>query len=212
MTIALTVQPREAVGSKASKKLRAQELVPGVLYGAGAEPAHFTVNIKDFEKVWTEAGESTVVSVQGLDKKKDVLIQDVAVDPIYGAPIHIDLYAVRSDVAVEVEVPLVFTGVAPAEKELGGTLIKVMHEITVEALPKNLPHEIEVDISGLATFDDQIHIKDIALPSGVTALADAEEVVALVQAVREEEPDEATGDVATVEVEKKGKEEAEEKA
>jgi large subunit ribosomal protein L25 len=207
MSVALNVQPRDAVGSKASKKLRAQKLVPVVLYGAGEQPTNLTVNLKEFEAVWNEAGESSIVSVHGLGSDKDVLIQDVAVDPLFGTPIHVDLFAVRKDVKVEVEVELTFTGVAPAEKELGGTLIKVMHEIAVEALPKDLPHEVVVDISSLKTFDDQIRVADIKLPSGVTAVAEPEEVVALVQAANEEEPETTTADVASIEVTKKGKEE-----
>lgn len=211
MSINLSAQPRTETGTKAARKLRTEQLVPAVLYGgAKEEPTHLSVPRKEFEKAWNEAGESTVINLTGVNGGKDVLIQDVTVDPIYGAPIHVDFYAVRSDVAVEVEVELVFTGVAPAEKELGGTLIKVMHEIAIEALPKNLPHEIEVDISGLKTFDDQIHVNDIKMPAGVTAVTDGEEVVALVQAAQEEEPTEApVGDVASVEVEKKGKEETE---
>ncbi len=206
--VQLPIEKRSQIGSKASKKLRASGLVPAVVYGAGEEPVHVTVKAVDLEKAWTEAGESTVVSLSGLDKAKDVLIQEVAVDPVYGTPIHADLYAVRSDVAVEVNVELVFAGVAPAEKDLGGTLIKVMHEIAVEALPKNLPHEIVVDISGLKTFDDQIHVRDIALPAGVTAVSEADEVVALVQEAQEETEESATPtDVSAVEVEKKGKEE-----
>lgn len=208
MSVSLPVQARQHVGTKASKKLREAGVVPAVLYGAGEAPVHLAIGRTDLEKAWNDAGSSTVVTLTGLNGGKDVLIQEVAVDPVYGTPIHADLYAVRSDVAVEVAVELVFEGVAPAEKDLGGTLIKVMHEIAVEALPKNLPHEIVVDISSLKTFDDQIHVRDLALPAGVTAVTDAEEVVALVQAAQEEPEEEAaTADVSAVEVEKKGKEE-----
>jgi large subunit ribosomal protein L25 len=210
MAIELNVQERTETGSKASKKLRAEELVPAVLYGAKEASQNLTVNLKEFSKVWHDAGESTVVTLKGINGDKDVLIQNVDVDPIYSQPIHVDLYVVRKDVAVEVDVELIFTGVAPAEKELGGSLIKVMHEMAVSALPKDLPHQVEVDISSLKTFDDQIRVIDIALPTGVTAVTEAEEVVALVQAAKEEESEETSGDVATVEVEKKGKEEASE--
>jgi large subunit ribosomal protein L25 len=208
MTLSLQAEKRTATGTKACAGLRKDGKVPAVVYGAGDETEAVTLNTKEFERIWNEAGESTVVNLEGLGKDKSVLIQEVAVDPLYGTPVHADLYAVRTDQAVEVEVPLSFVGVAPAEKELGGTLIKVMHALAIEALPKDLPSEIEIDIEALKTFNDQIQVKDVALPTGVTATVDAEEVVALVQEAREEEePEVEAADVADVEVEKKGKEE-----
>jgi len=208
MTLTLQAEKREATGTKACEALRKDGKVPAVVYGAGDDTLAITLDAKAFEQTWSEAGESTVINIEGLGKEKAVLIQDVAVDPLYGTPVHADLYAVRTDQAVEVEVPLVFRGVAPAEKELGGTLIKVMHNLPIEALPKDLPSEIEIDISTLATFDDQVQVKDVKLPAGVTASVEADEVIALVQEAREEEePEVEPADVADIEVEKKGKEE-----
>ncbi len=76
---------------------------------------------------------------------------------------------------IEVAVPLEFTGVAEAEKNGLGTLVKVVHEVHVSALPADLPHNIEIDVTGLATLEDQIHVKDIKLPKGVTMISDGEE-------------------------------------
>lgn len=212
MTLAITVEPRSQTGTHASRKLRAAGRVSAVIYGAGMTEGSFPVSIAltDFEKVWHEAGESTVIDVHGVPGgTKSALIHDVTVEPLYGTPIHIDLYAVRTDRTVEVSVPLIFTGTAPAEKELGGTLIKVMHEVDIEALPKDLPHEIVVDISTLKTFDDQIHIHDIKLPAGVQMTTDANEVVALVQEPTSIQEETETGpiDLSKIAVEKKGKEE-----
>lgn len=210
MTHTVTVEKRTEGGSKACRAFRAQGKMPAVVYGPDEETVTILMNTKEFEKIWGSAGESTVITLEGLDKKISVLIQDVAHDPLYGTPTHADFYAIQTDKIVDVEVPLVFTGVSPAEKELGGTLIKVMFTLSIEALPKDLPSEVEVDISKLVTFEDQIQVKDITLPQGVVADAEPEEVVALVQAPREEEEsEEATGDVSEVEVEKKGKEDEE---
>jgi len=208
MSQTLTATPRTEAGTKACRALRAQGKVPAVVYGAGHEAQSITLVAKEFDKIWHEAGESTIVELGGLGKMLSVLIQDVSVDPLYGTPTHADLFAVRTDEAIEVTVPLEFTGVAPAEK-LGGTLIKVMHEIDIEALPKDLPHSIDVDVSALVTFDDQIHVSDLVLPTGVTAVTDGEEVVALVQVAGEAEEEAVVADVSTVEVAKKGKEETE---
>lgn len=210
MNFTLTATTRTERGTKACALLREAGKLPAVVYSDGKEADLITVDAKEFEKVWKEAGESTIFSLEGLKEKKSVLIQDVAVDALYDAPLHVDFYSVSTDKTVTVEVPLVFEGVAPAEKELGGTLIKVLRTIEIEALPKDLPKEITVDISTLKTFDDQIQVKDVALPAGVVATLEADEVVALVQAVQEEVEPEAPTDVASIEVEKKGKDEAEE--
>jgi len=209
MTLALTVKKRTASGSKAVKTLRTQGSLPGVVYGAGQDAQSIEVPESDFTKVWKAAGESTIIELKGLEGASAVLIQDVDLDKLYGTPIHVDFLAVRADEKVEVSVPLVFTGVAPAEKDLGGSLVKVMHEIDVEALPKDLPHELSVDLSTLKTFDDQIKVSDLTLPSGVTAVAQPTEVVALVQPPRaeEEEAPAEPVDLSQIEVEKKGKEE-----
>jgi len=208
MELKLTATKRTEAGSTAAKSIRAAGNIPGVVYGAGKETQPVSVRATDFEKVWKSAGESTLISLEGVGAQTLVLIQDVTVDPLYHTPIHVDLLAVDADKPVEVDVPLVFVGVAPAEKELGGMLVKVMHELEIEALPKNLPHEIQVDISTLKTFDDQVRVADIVLPAGVTAKTGAAEVVALVQEAKEEEEAPVVPvDVSSVEIEKKGKEE-----
>jgi large subunit ribosomal protein L25 len=208
MEYTITAEKRDVAGSNACKVIRAQGNMPAVLYGEGKEALMITLNTKEFERIWRLAGESTVLNITGVGDDKSVLIQDVTLDPFYDIPTHADFYLVKNDVVVDVEVPLEFVGVSPAEKSLGGTLIKVMHTITIEALPKDLPSEIEVDISSLITFDDQIQIKDILLPTGVTAVGDGEEVVALVQEPKEEEDTpRAEVDLSEVEVQKKGKEE-----
>lgn len=208
MEYTITAEKRDVAGSNACKVIRAQGNMPAVLYGEGKEALMITLNTKEFERIWRLAGESTVLNITGVGDDKSVLIQDVTLDPFYDIPTHADFYLVKNDVVVDVEVPLEFVGVSPAEKSLGGTLIKVMHTITIEALPKDLPSEIEVDISSLITFDDQIQIKDILLPTGVTAVGDGEEVVALVQEPKEEEDaPRAEVDLSEVEVQKKGKEE-----
>lgn len=211
MTLELNVTPRKTVGTRASKKIRTSGGLPGIVYGAGEDAQTIEIPARDFEKVWKAAGESTIISIKGLGKERSVLIQDVELDKIYSTPIHVDFLAVKADEVVEVGVPLVFAGVAPAEKDLGGSLVKVMHEIEIEALPKDLPHEITVDISGLKTYEDQVKVSDIVLPTGVKAITGAHEIVALVQPPRAEEEEKPAEpvDLSTIEVEKKGKVEEE---
>ena len=109
------------------------------------------------------------------------------------------------------QVPFEFKGEAPAVKSGLGTLVKVMHEIEIEAKPKDLPHGIEVDVLRLKTLEDQIIVKDVTLPPGVTSITNGDEVIAMISAIREEEEEEVApeADLSQIEVEKKGKKEEE---
>ncbi len=187
--------------------IRAAGNIPAVFYSGKEQATSIVIPLSVFSKVYKEAGESSVVTLDVAGRQVNVLIHDVAFHPVTSAPIHVDFYAIEADKPVEVDVSLEFTGTAPAEK-LGGILVKVMHEITVKGLPKDLPHEVTVDVGVLRTFEDHITIADLVLPSGIVAVADADEVVALIgSAAAEEEAPAATFDAAAVAVEKKGKKE-----
>lgn len=189
-------------------EIRKAGKIPAVFYGKKEASTPISISKTDFLKVWQEAGESTVVTLETSDGNKESLIHDVDLDPVSGEPRHADFYIFDKTHKLEVELPIEFVGVAPAVKELGGTLVKVLHDLKIKALAKDLPHNLEVDISSLKTFEDQILAQDIKLPSGVELDLDPEEVIALVSAPREEkEEDTAPIDLSSIEVEKKGKEE-----
>lgn len=177
----------EKISLNAEKRLGSvgQDKLPAVLYGPKTENTPLFVDLGEFKKVWRAAGESTVVELNIGGSKTPVLIYDVQLHPVSGEPQHVDFYAVDMTKKITAEVPLEFSGEAPAIK-LGGTLVKVIHEIEVESLPADLPHELKVDISRLAAFDDRILIKDIEVPAEVKILAELDEVVALVEEVKEE--------------------------
>lgn len=210
MTLTIKAEKRDTLGKKLEAS-RLQGKLPVVIYGRKEASTSFFVDLSEFRRVFKEAGESTILKLDTTDGMKDVLIHDVQFHPVSGEPIHADFYAIEKGKKVEVHVPIVFTGeeVAPAVKELGGNLVKVMHELEVEALPEDLPHEIVVDVTSLINFESQIHVKDISLPKGVTALAEPDEVVVLVEEVKEEEVVSEPIDLASIEVEKKGKKEEE---
>ncbi len=209
MTLTLTIEPREARGKKLDA-LRAEGKMPAVLYGPKEkEPVAIAVERQAFEKMLHEAGESSVITLEGLDKPKDVLIHDVSFDARRGGVIHADFYAIEADKEVTVEVPLEFVGEAPAIK-LGGVLTKVLQVVEVTAKPADLPKEIEVDISSLDTLEKQIHVSDLTIPKSITIENEPDAVVALVQEVEEEPEEEPEAiDMDAVEVEKKGKAEEE---
>jgi len=210
MTITLAAAKREETG-KAFRKLSQEDRIPAVVYGPKHKAEHVSLSLHEFKKVLRDAGESTVIELTGLGKNVQVLIHEVDRDPVTTLPRHADFYAIEKGAKVEVAVPLTFVGESFAVKT-GANLVKVMHELPIEAEAANLPHDIEVDISVLNAVGDQIHVKDLKLPTGVTVTVDEDEVVALIQEV-EQEPEEevAAPDMDAIEVEKKGKEEGEEK-
>ena len=201
----LTVTRREAQGPKARALRRAGQL-PAVVYGAHQAATAVTIEARAFDKVFALAGESAIVSLEGLGGPAlATLVHEVDLDPVTHTPRHVDFYAVTKGQKVEVAVPLEFVGESPAVKA-GANLVRVLHELTVEADPMSLPHELVIDISGLAEVGDQVHAGDIRLPASVTLVTDPEEVVALIQEVEEEPVEEAApADLSAIEVEGKGK-------
>ena len=111
---------------------------------------------------------------------------------------------------IRIAVPLEFIGISPAVKDLGGVLMKILHEIKVKAEPANLPHQIEVNISQIAELEGQILAKDIVMPKGVELAEHLEEVIVTVATPKAEKvEEEAPADLSQIEVEKKGKSEEE---
>lgn len=188
--------------------------IPAVFYGSHKVSTPIFVSQVLFEKTLKDAGESTLIIIDTGAEKVSALIHDVQYDPVTDRVIHADFYAVDANEKLEVGVKLEFVGVSEAVKSLGGTLVKVAHEIEVECLPKDLPHEIIVDISKLSTLDSVITVADLPLPAGVIAKAEAEEVIASIAVGKEEDLSApvATLDVDAIEVEKKGKKEEEDAA
>jgi len=199
MTFTLHAEPRTLLGKKVGTVREAGNM-PAVAYGPKDKPQSLSVNAIEFKKVWQKAGASSVITLHVGSEDKDVLIHEVAIHPVSGEPLHADLYVIEKGKVLQIEVPLVFSGVSPAVKTLGGVLVKVLHEMEIEALPRSLPHEITVDIAALATFEDRITIKDLQLPEGVTALGDPDEVVALVSEPKEEVVEEVAATIADIEV------------
>lgn len=184
MTIELTATKRTEKGN-ALDTLRATGAMPAVVYGPKQESLSITVNARDFGKVLKSAGESTVVTVVVDGAAIPTLIHDVDLDPVTDMPRHADFYAIVKGQKVQVQIPLSFEGESDAVKA-GANLVKTMHEIEVEADPMNLPHELVVDISKLVAIGDQVLAQDIKLPGGVTLVGDAEEVIAIAAAAKEE--------------------------
>lgn len=182
----LKATSRPELGRKASA-LRRAGFLPAVLYGEGVSSQSITIPNKEFEKALKEAGESTLVQLEVGGKQYNVLIHDIAYDPLRGTPTHADFYAVRMDKVIRTKVAIMYIGESPAVKNEGGILVKIHQELEIEALPQNLPHELRADLSHLVALETRLRVKDILLPTGVKVLADPEDILVLVETPRSEE-------------------------
>lgn len=195
---------------KSADSVRSEGKIPAVFYGAGKESTSISIDPKEFDKVLREAGESSTITLDVDGTNLDVLIHEVQYDPVKNIPSHVDFLVVDMNKKIQVGVPLVFDGIAPAVKNSIGTLVKVLHEIEVESLPGDLPHEILVNIETLVDADSHISVGDLVIPKGVTLVTDKEEIVASISVQKDEEPEAvASVDLSSIEVEKKGKKEEE---
>ncbi len=228
--LTLTATKRE--NTEDVSQLRKEGKMPAVFYGPGSsatvleqssvrgkqhatgqskktESTPITLIHKEFVKAWHTAGESSVVTLKSPEGSFDTLIHSVDYDPVTDIPRHADFYVFEKGKKLEISVPLEFVGSAPAVKDLGGSLIKVLHELKISAEPQNLPRGLQVDISSLIDFGSTIVASSIVLPTGVTLAESADQVVASAAAPKEEEVEEAPVDLSAIEVEKKGKKDEE---
>lgn len=216
-TFTLQCQPRNAIGRSKVEELRKNGMIPAVVYGHKVEPQSIMVEVNPFMKVYTAAGESSLIDliVSGGTPVK-AIVHDIQRDALTNTISHIDFYQVNMSEKITAEVSLEFTGVAPAVKELGGTLVKNLSEIEIECLPGNLPHAITVDISSLKTFSDNIRVGQLSIPDGVKVINNANDTVAMVEEPRSEEElkaleESVSENVAAVEVVGAAEKEAEKK-
>ena len=203
-----------AVEKKGTKALRENGLLPAVIYGPGQKTLSLEINLKEFKKVYQEAGESSLISLKISELNKDypVLIHEVQKEPLDGEPIHVDFYQAPLTEVVEAKVPIIFKGISPAVKDLGGTLVKNISELEIKALPQDLPKKVEVLIDNLKNLEDKILVKELRLPRNIDVLKGPDEIIAWVASPEkiEEELEKPTEEkVEEVEVIEKGKKEKE---
>jgi large subunit ribosomal protein L25 len=199
-TTALTVERRDASGSRAARRLRRAGGVPGILYGGGEDPVAFQVDARLLRQALAHAGAVLELSIDG-GGGTPVVVKELVRHPVSGEMMHVDMLRVRLDQAISATVVLNLVGAedAPGVRE-GGVLEQVTRELNIEALPGDIPDTIEHDVSGVQ-IGDTITLEAISAPRGVTLTDDPETVVATVSAPRlqveaEEEIEEETERVA----------------
>lgn len=189
-TYILNAEPRDLTGKKVARLRRAGR-VPVVLYGHGIKSQSLSVARGELEKVFRQAGGSSVVTIKMADGEHNALIHQVQDDPRTGQHLHADLFQVRMDEKIKAEIPLTFEGESAAVRELDGMLVTNLNEVEVECLPGDLPSEITVSIEPLRTFEDAITVADIKVAPGVEILNEADTNVVTVQPPKSEEQLEA---------------------
>lgn len=175
--VTLAVEKRKVLGKKV-KKLRKEGLLPANVYGKDVKSEAVQLPEKEFAKIFEEVGETGLVELQVDGQVRPVLIHNVQYHRETNAPIHADFYQVNLKEKVKTMVPLIFAGEPTAVINKVGILLEQMSELEVEALPTDLPENIEVNVEKLANVDEQITVADIKAPEGVTVLSDLAQVVA----------------------------------
>ncbi|NDJ75507.1 MAG: 50S ribosomal protein L25 [Chloroflexi bacterium] len=188
-TITLNVTKREVTGKKV-RHLRRQGIIPGVLYGPEFEPIQLQVPWTVLRPTLREAGGSQIVELNIDGEKYNALVREVQRAPLRGNVLHIDFYRVRMDVAVTTDVSITLIGDARTIVEGGGTFTHELTAVQVEALPGDLPPEIQVDLTALQEIGDTILVENLPELPGVTYLNNPEDVVVSTAYMRAEEVEE----------------------
>ena len=189
----LEIKSRDA--KESGEVLRAKGVMPAVLYGPKEDSTPIAVSAKEFERLFKEAGETTIIKLKGVGDEKDTLIHDVQLHPVTDTPLHADFYVIEKGKKVTLNIPLEFVGSAPAEKA-GHIIVKALHEIEIEVAPAELPQHLEVDISKLENVGDHILASQITLPPSAELKVDPEEIVVSVTAFVKEKIEEPAAPAA----------------
>ena len=179
--VQLKVQERESRGSAASRRLRENGLVPGVLYGNGGQAHPFCIEERELRRVLTgDHGLHAILDVvlEGQQKAHHAVLKEYQLDPTRARLLHIDLQEVRLDQAIHTQVVVELVGESEGVKE-GGVLSQVNREVNVEALPMEVPDRLELDVSSMV-IGDTLRVSDLRVPEGVKLLDDPETVLASV--------------------------------
>ncbi len=190
-TTGLTVEQRAPDGSRAARRLRREGKVPGIVYGGGEDPIAFQVDTRVLRQALAHRGAVIDLSIDGTGSTP-VVLKELARHPVSGETVHVDLLRVRLDQAIQTTVVLDLLGVddAPGTKE-GGVLEQVTRELTIEALPGEIPDSLEHDVSEMQ-IGDTVTLESLTPPAGVKLVDDPETVIATLTPPRlqlEEEPE-----------------------
>jgi large subunit ribosomal protein L25 len=181
-TFSLTVQPRTITGHH-TKALRKSGTIPATIYGKGMQSLTVSLPTDTFAKTYKEAGETHIINVSTGEATYPVLVHSVQINPVTRAILHVEFYKVNLKEKLKAQVPVHITGQSQAVKDGKGTILTLVNEIEIEALPTDIPEFLSVDVSPLSEVNAELKVKDLPVPTGVTVLTDMELPVVKVGAV-----------------------------
>ena len=184
----LMAEPRTIHGKKV-KRLRREGIIPGVVYGPVIDNTiSVAIERRAFDRFYMQHGHSTIFKLKWDGGEETVLIHEVQIDPVRRDPLHIDFFAPNLRTTLRANVPVVLHNANP---EMEGVLNTILYEVEVEALPMDLPHQIDADIANLSEVGDHLRVADLTVPENVTLITDGDSTIATVVAETvEEEPEE----------------------
>jgi len=173
----LTAEKRKVTGRKI-KKLRQQGILPANIYGKKIKSLAVQLPVKDFLKTYKEAGETGIIEISvGDGEAHPVLVHNLQLHPVTSKPLHVDFHQVSLTEKVKATVPVITLGEAPAVAQKIGLLLTPVAEVEVEALPADLPENIQVDVKDLSALSQEIKVKDLKISDKITILAEPELVL-----------------------------------
>lgn len=189
MTATLSASRRSDTGKGAARKLRAAQMIPGVIYGHNREPLTLSMSGRDLDRLLERiAAETTVVELTIDGTMSRTLIREIQRHPFKRNVLHIDFLELVAGEKVTVDLPIVLVGIPEGVRTSGGILDQILREISIEVDPVNMPSHIEIDVTALG-INDSLHVSDLKVPEGVEVLVDAEATVCVVSPPHvEEEP------------------------
>src|SRR5689334_252046 len=186
----LAAELRSDKGSRSAGRLRREGRLPGVVYGLGEDSVSVTVNAHQLGTILSsKSGANTLITLQLDGQEQLALARQIQRDAVKGSLVHVDFIRVRADQTIEAEVRIDLQG-EPEGVSNGGMLEQMMHTLTVEGKPGQLPNEIAHDVTALEV-GDQLHVKDLVIPAGIAVVNDPEDLIATISLPRGLEEEEA---------------------
>ena len=183
-TAQLMATPRSATGKGVARKLRASGQIPGIIYGHAREPQALTINTRDFEKLLEHiSAENTVIELAIGGKTSRTLIREIQRHPFKREYLHVDFQELVAGELVTVRIPIVLVGSPEGVRLEGGVMDQVLRELEIEVDPVNMPNHIDVNVENMK-IGESVHVSDLTLPAGVTAMVEGDTTIVVVSAPR----------------------------
>jgi large subunit ribosomal protein L25 len=183
-TAQLTATPRTGTGKGAARKMRAAGQIPGIIYGHAREPQALAINTRDFEKLLEHiSAESTVIELAVGGKMSRTLIREIQRHPFRREFLHVDFQELVAGETVSVRIPIVLVGIPEGVRLEGGVMDQTLRDLEIEVDPVNMPNHIDVNVENMK-IGESVHVSDLTLPAGVTAITEGDTTIVVVSAPR----------------------------